>query len=56
VGIQDSDYAEITGGLKEGDQVSTGTVNFIAAGSNVSSSAIKNAQDSDGPPKMPPSP
>jgi HlyD family secretion protein len=56
VGIQDNDYAEISSGLKEGDLVSTGTVNFIAAGSSTSSNAIKNSQNAGGPPGMPPSP
>jgi HlyD family secretion protein len=50
VGIQDKDYAEITSGLDEGDMVSTGTVNFIAAGSSSNSSSLKNAQDAGGGP------
>ena len=59
IGIQDNDYAEITSGLQEGDLVSTGTVNFIAAGSSTSSNSLKNAQNSgsfrenNGPPPAP---
>ena len=57
IGIQDNDYAEITSGLKEGDQVSTGTTNFIAAGSTNNSSSLKNAQNDTGPQGgMPPAP
>ncbi len=48
VGLQDSDYAEITSGLKEGDLVSTGNVKFVAAGSNDNSSSLKNSQNSGG--------
>jgi len=55
-GIQDNDYVEITSGLKEGDQVSTGTTNFIAAGSDDKSSSLKNSQNAGGPPGMPPVP
>jgi HlyD family secretion protein len=56
VGIQGSDYAEITSGLNEGDIVSTGTVNFIAAGSSTDANSIKNSQDAGGFPGMPPAP
>ncbi len=48
VGIQNNDYAEITSGLNEGDQVSTGTTMFMAAGSSSSSDSLKNAQNSGG--------
>ena len=53
VGIRDTDYAEITSGLEEGEMVSTGSVQFIAAGSTTSSNALKNAQDAGGPPQPP---
>jgi HlyD family secretion protein len=57
IGIQDNDFVEITSGLKEGDLVSTGTVNFVAAGSSTSGSSLKNSQDAGGPPPgMPPAP
>jgi HlyD family secretion protein len=60
VGIQDSDYAEITSGLKEGELVSTGTVRFVAAGSGTSSDSLKNAQNTGsfpgGPGGAPPAP
>jgi HlyD family secretion protein len=56
VGIQDKDYAVITSGLNEGDLVSTGTVNFIAAGASSNSRSLKNAQDGGGMPGMPPAP
>jgi HlyD family secretion protein len=56
VGIQDKDYAQITSGLQEGDLVSTGTVNFIAAGSSSNSSSLKNAQDAGGPGGFPGAP
>jgi HlyD family secretion protein len=45
IGIKDSDYVEIKTGLKEGDLVSTGTTQFIAAGSSTDSSSLKNAQN-----------
>ncbi len=48
VGLQTNDYAEITAGLNEGDQVSTGTTMFMAAGSSSSSDSLKNAQNSGG--------
>ena len=53
IGIQNSDYVEITSGLQEGDLVSTGSVNFIAAGSSTSSTSLKNAQNSGGFPEGP---
>ncbi len=60
VGIRNNDYAEILTGLNEGDQVSTGTVKFMAAGSGTSSNSLKNAQDSGGfpvgPGGLPPAP
>jgi HlyD family secretion protein len=48
IGLQTNDYAEITSGLNEGDQVSTGTTMFMAAGSSSSSDSLKNAQNSGG--------
>lgn len=48
VGIHDSDYTEITSGLSEGQLVSTGSVQFVAAGSTTSSDSLKNAQDAGG--------
>jgi HlyD family secretion protein len=45
IGIQDSDYVVITSGLKDGQEVSTGSVHFIAAGSSTDANAIKNAQN-----------
>jgi HlyD family secretion protein len=53
VGIQSSDYAEITTGLKEGDLISTGTKQFIAAGSTTDSNSLKNSQNSGGFPGGP---
>jgi HlyD family secretion protein len=53
IGIQDSDYVEITSGLKEGDLVSTGITRFIAAGSTDNSSSLKNSQNSGGFPGGP---
>lgn len=53
VGIRDSDYAQITSGLNEGDLVSTGKVQFVAAGSTTSSDSLKNAQNTSGFPGGP---
>ena len=48
VGLKTNDYAEITSGLNDGDKVSTGTKEFIAAGSTGDSASLKNAQNSGG--------
>jgi HlyD family secretion protein len=48
VGIQNNDYVEILTGLEAGEQVSTGTIRFMAAGSSTSSNSLKNAENSGG--------